>query len=114
VSVEGCAIACGKEETGGSMLLVKKYFQVTNKQQPSKNGTNNNQPKIASTYTYRSSCGPSVCDGTSKKVLVTGEQKRKATYNWKGEKQRKKELFVIAVTSISENVNIIKIGTCWV
>jgi hypothetical protein len=30
--------ACGKEKTG-SMLLVKKYFQVTNKQQPSKNNS---------------------------------------------------------------------------
>jgi hypothetical protein len=48
-----------------------------------------------------------VCDGTSKKVLATVEQKRKATYNWKREKQPQKELFIIAVTSISENVNII-------
>jgi hypothetical protein len=51
-----------------------------------------------------------VCDGRSKKVLVTVEQKRKATYSRKREKQHKKELFVIAATSISENVNIIELG----
>jgi hypothetical protein len=51
-----------------------------------------------------------VCDGPSKKVLVTVEQKRKATYNWKRKKQLEKELFIIAATSISENVKIIEVG----
>ena len=52
-------------------------------------------------------------DGTSKKVCVTVEQKKKATYSWKRGKQCKKEHFVFAVTRVSERVNIIEIDA-WI